>query len=240
MTKTASCRTCRETLPSPVPFCPYCGTEQPLGQQLPVIDSAAGESVGPINVEPTELAEKEASASTQQTHPQTPHKEDITPEIVKPNKRKRLWLLVSGIAALGIMVLLAVFFIGRKPPPPPCSQFADFDVAAFHAKNPSSEDRFRMANQLYECRRVDQAFLVYRGAARQGVAEANTAIGHMYDPVKFGTILSVFKKPNARKALEWYQAAITKGDENAVQELKRLVEWLREECESGSRDACDS
>jgi hypothetical protein len=84
-----------------------------------------------------------------------------------------------------------------------------------------------MAEQLYAQGSYTIAFSLLDDASRRGYAPAHTRIATLYDPATFQQD-KPFQRPNPRKALEHFDAAIAAGDESARAPRDALVGRLRD------------
>ncbi len=75
---------------------------------------------------------------------------------------------------------------------------------------------------------ISAARLLFDLAAQNGSPKAATAMGRSYDPLYFQIIGVRGVQPDAEKALEWYEKAITGGDGEATEHLQKLSAWMRQ------------
>ncbi len=75
----------------------------------------------------------------------------------------------------------------------------------------------------------DTALVLFEQAAGKGHGPAALAIGEMYDPVLWGEAPSPFSKPNPRKAREWYENAVSLGNDAGRQRLEKLATYQSEQ-----------
>ncbi len=112
------------------------------------------------------------------------------------------------------------------PPGPPSVPPANpVDLASLVNRPP--EEVFRMAETLYAQGSYTIAFSLFDDASRRGHGPAHTRIASFYDPATFEQG-KPFQRPNPRRALEHYDAAIAAHDESARAPRDALVERLRE------------
>lgn len=85
----------------------------------------------------------------------------------------------------------------------------------------------------------DNAFLVFKQAAKKGDELSATAIGEMYDPMTFESDPSKtpFSEANPKKALEWYDQALAQGDAQVKVRIDRLITRLEKKARAGDPEA---
>jgi hypothetical protein len=88
----------------------------------------------------------------------------------------------------------------------------------------------------------DRAFLLFKTAAKKGDGWSALAIGEMYDPATFaakdfGPEDTAFSKPNPRKALQWYEQAIARGEAQAWPLYDRLLAQQQRAADRGDEAA---
>ncbi len=83
--------------------------------------------------------------------------------------------------------------------------------------------------------RADAAFILLEYAAEAGHAEAALIVGRYFDPTYTGDSGTIIKDPPA--AYEWYQAALSGGQVEAINHLSDLKRWVQKEAAQGSVEA---
>jgi len=96
---------------------------------------------------------------------------------------------------------------------------------------------FAQAEQLRSEGQLDDAYLLYRFAARQGHAQAALALGTQADPAFYTAQTSVLPGPDPQQAYKWYRVAAAAGDAEAVARLQRLRERVEQSAADGNRAA---
>jgi hypothetical protein len=81
-------------------------------------------------------------------------------------------------------------------------------------------------NERMEIGDIAAARLLFELAAESGSPVAATAMGRSYDPVYFIRVGVRGVKPDAAKAKDWYEKAVSGGDRTAEQDLNNLTAWL--------------
>ena len=81
-------------------------------------------------------------------------------------------------------------------------------------------------NERMEIGDIAAARLLFELAAESGSPVAATAVGRSYDPVYFIRVGVRGVKPDAAKAKEWYEKAVSGGDRTAERDLNNLTAWL--------------
>jgi hypothetical protein len=81
-------------------------------------------------------------------------------------------------------------------------------------------------NERMEIGDIAAARLLFELAAESGSPVAATAMGRSYDPVYFVRVGVRGVKPDAAKAKDWYEKAVSGGDRTAEQDLNNLTAWL--------------
>ena len=140
----------------------------------------------------------------------------------------------SGVGLLAALVALCALAGGgyygyqrwwNVPPETVAPPTTALDLATLVNRSP--EEVFRMGETLWAQGSYDVALLLFEDASRRGFARAHTRIGQLYDPATFQANRP-FQRPNMRKALEHFDAAIAGGDANARPLREALVQRLRE------------
>ena len=176
--------------------------------------------------------------------------------------QNRTWLLII-IVLLGLVV---VFFIGRlffgkgsttenkivhqvednnditisPPPKPTYPNDAPLlkKVREALKKGISPKEALEMAKTLPDGEeRADAAFLLLEYAADAGVPEAAFLVAKYYDPTDDTDSGSIIKNPST--SYFWYMEALSGGQSNALEQLKKLKIWVQKAASNGSQDAIE-
>ena len=112
-------------------------------------------------------------------------------------------------------------------------------IAKLRAENsePDPGEVFARAEQLQSENQLDDAYLLYRFAARQGHAQAALVLGSQADPAFYTSETSILPKPDPQQAYKWYRAAAAAGNEEAVARLQRLRERVEQSAADGNGPA---
>jgi len=112
-------------------------------------------------------------------------------------------------------------------------------IARLRAENeePDSGEVFAQAVQLQSESQLDDAYLLYRFAARQGHAQAALVLGSQADPAFYTSETSILPKPDPQQAYKWYRVAAAAGNEEAVARLKSLRERVEQSAADGNAPA---
>ena len=84
---------------------------------------------------------------------------------------------------------------------------------------------------------LENAYLLYRYAARHGQVEAAMALGSSADPAYHETTSSYLSEPSPGQAHKWYSMAAAAGDEDASQRLKDLRGRVERDAANGDKQA---
>ena len=112
-------------------------------------------------------------------------------------------------------------------------------IARLRAENaaPDPDEVFAQAEQLQRESQLDDAYLLYRFAARQGHAQAALVLGSQADPAFYTSEISILPKPDLEQAHKWYRVAAAAGNEEAVTRLQRLRERVEQSAAEGNGPA---
>ncbi len=108
-------------------------------------------------------------------------------------------------------------------------------VAKLRAENrePEAGELFAQAEQLQSEDQLDDAYLLYRLAARQGDARAALVLGTQADPAFYTAENSVLPAPDLQQAYKWYRVAAAAGNGEAVARLQQLREHVEQSAVAG-------
>jgi TPR repeat protein len=102
---------------------------------------------------------------------------------------------------------------------------------------PDPDEIFARAEQLSDQQRDDDAYLLYRFAARQGHAGAALVLGTQADPAFHSDGTGVLQKADPQQAYKWYSVAAEAGNEEAVERLRHLREQVEQSAADGDAAA---
>jgi hypothetical protein len=116
----------------------------------------------------------------------------------------------------------------RSEPAPNAAQVAALMPASVPLAKETGETGQLLArgNERMEIGDIAAARLLFELAAQSGSPVAATAMGRSYDPVYFIRVGVRGVKPDAAKAKDWYEKAVTGGDRTAENDLQNLTTWL--------------
>jgi len=112
-------------------------------------------------------------------------------------------------------------------------------ITRLRAENtdPDPGEVFAQAEQLQSESQLDDAYLLYRFAARQGHAQAALVLGSQADPAFHTSETSILPRPDPQQAYKWYRVAAAAGNEEAVARLQRLRERVEQSAADGNEPA---
>ncbi len=112
-------------------------------------------------------------------------------------------------------------------------------IARLRAENaePNPDEVFAHAEQFQSQSHPDDAYLLYRFAARQGHAQAALVLGSQADPAFYTSEISILPEPDLQQAYKWYRAAAAAGNEEAVTRLQSLRERVEQSAADGDGQA---
>ena len=122
-----------------------------------------------------------------------------------------------------------------KPAPPPYSSDAPLleQVREAMRKGIDPQAAVALAKSLPDKpERADAAFILLEYAAETGHAEAALMVARYFDPTYSQDSGTIIKYPAA--AFEWYQAALSGGQQQAENHLSGLKQWVENEAMQGS------
>ena len=105
------------------------------------------------------------------------------------------------------------------------------------AQEPNPDEVFGHAEQLQSESQLDDAYLLYRFAARQGHAQAALVLGSQADPAFYTSETSILPMPDLEQAYKWYRVAAAAGNEEAVVRLQSLRERVEQSAADGNEPA---
>ena len=84
---------------------------------------------------------------------------------------------------------------------------------------------------------LEDAYLLYRFAARNGQAQAALTLGAQADPALHATAGGYLPEPNTAQAYKWYSMAAAAGNEEAAQRLQDLHNRVQQDAAAGDEQA---
>jgi hypothetical protein len=102
---------------------------------------------------------------------------------------------------------------------------------------PDADVVFAEAERLKQEGDLEDAYLLYRYAARNGQTQAALILGTWSDPAFHATANSYLPEPEPGQAYKWYSIAADGGDEEAPQRLLALHQHLQREAAAGDKQA---
>ena len=112
-------------------------------------------------------------------------------------------------------------------------------IASLRAEDtePNPDEVFGHAEQLQSERQLDDAYLLYRFAARQGHAQAALVLGSQADPAFYKSEISILPTADLEQAYKWYRVSAAAGNEEAETRLQRLRERVEQSAAKGDERA---
>ena len=102
---------------------------------------------------------------------------------------------------------------------------------------PDADVVFVEAERMQGEGRLEDAYLLYRFAARHGHAQAALILGTQADPAYHDEAASYLPEPETAQAYKWYSMAATAGNEEAALRLQDLYKSLQQDAASGDGQA---
>ena len=99
------------------------------------------------------------------------------------------------------------------------------------------DELFNRAEQLQGEGQLEDAYLLYRLAARQGHVQAALVLGTQADPAFHTADTSILTEADPQQANKWYSAAAEAGNEEAVKRLKQLRAHVEQSAADGNAAA---
>ncbi|MEN8106681.1 MAG: deoxyribonuclease [Pseudomonadota bacterium] len=96
---------------------------------------------------------------------------------------------------------------------------------------------FAEAERLQSEGNLDDAYLLYRFAARQGHAQAALIVGTLADPAYHTATRSYLPEPKPEQAYKWYSVAAAAGNEEAELRLHNLRNQVQQAATAGDEQA---
>ena len=102
---------------------------------------------------------------------------------------------------------------------------------------PDADEVFTEAERLQGEGNLEDAYLLYRFAARHGQPQAALNLGTQADPAFHATAISYLPEPEPGQAYKWYSAAAEAGNEEAPQRLLALRKRVQQDATNGNEQA---
>ena len=109
-------------------------------------------------------------------------------------------------------------------------------VAKLRAEDtePEPGELFAQAERLQGEGQLEDAYLLYRLAARRGHTRAALVLGTQADPAYHTADTSVLSEADPQQAYKWYSAAATAGNDEAAERLEKLREHVEQSAADGN------
>jgi len=116
---------------------------------------------------------------------------------------------------------------------------ARFFIARLRADSaePDADVVFAEAERLQDAGNLDDAYLLYRFAARQDHAQAALVVGTLADPAYHTATSSYLPEPKPGQAYKWYSVAAAAGNEEAERRLQELRHQVQQAATAGDEQA---
>ena len=111
-----------------------------------------------------------------------------------------------------------------------------YDLRAGGAQ-PDANEVFAEAERMQDEGNLEDAYLLYRYAARHGQAQAALILGTQADPAFHATAGSYLPEPEPAQAYKWYSIATTAGNEEAAVRLQDLHKRVQQNAANGDEQA---
>ena len=102
---------------------------------------------------------------------------------------------------------------------------------------PDASAAFAEAERMQRAGNLEDAYLLYRYAARHGEVQAALVLGTHADPAYHATATGYLPEPDPGQAYKWYSVAETAGNAEAVQRLQELRKRVQQDAEAGDEQA---
>lgn len=104
-------------------------------------------------------------------------------------------------------------------------------------EEPDPDAVFAEAERMQGAGDLEDAYLLYRYAARHGQAQAALALGTQADPAFHTGATSFLPEPDAGQAYRWYSVAAADNNETAAQRLQDLHKRVQQDAVAGNEQA---
>ena len=102
---------------------------------------------------------------------------------------------------------------------------------------PDTDVVFTEAERMQGEGNLEDAYLLYRFAARHGQAQAAMMLGTQADPAFHTAVTSYLPEPDPGQAYKWYSVAATAGNDEAVQRLRDPHKRVQQDAAAGDEQA---
>ena len=102
---------------------------------------------------------------------------------------------------------------------------------------PDPDVIFAEAGRMQDAANLEDAYLLYRFAARHGQVQAAMILGTQADPAYHAGAGGYLPEPAPGQAFKWYRKAAAAGNDEAVQRLQALRERLAQDAAAGDEQA---
>jgi len=102
---------------------------------------------------------------------------------------------------------------------------------------PDANEVFAEAERMQDEGNLEDAYLLYRYAARHGQAQAALILGTQADPAFHATAGSYLPEPEPAQAYKWYSVAAAAGNEEATVRMQNLHQSVQQNAASGDEQA---
>ena len=104
-------------------------------------------------------------------------------------------------------------------------------------EEPDPDAVFAEAERRQGAGDLEDAYLLYRYAARHGQAQAALTLGTQADPAFHAGATGFLPEPDAGQAYRWYSVAAAANNETAVQRMQDLHKRVQQEAAAGDEQA---
>ena len=102
---------------------------------------------------------------------------------------------------------------------------------------PDADVVFTEAERMQGAGNLEDAYLLYRFAARHGQEQAAMMLGTRADPAFHIAVISYLPEPDPGQAYKWYSVAAAAGNDEAAQRLQDLHKRVQQDAEAGDEQA---
>jgi len=102
---------------------------------------------------------------------------------------------------------------------------------------PDADEVFTEAERMQGAGNLEDAYLLYRFAARHGQVQAAMMLGTRADPAFHTEVTSYLPEADPGQAYKWYSVAAAAGNDEAVQRLQDLHKRVQQDAAAGDEQA---
>jgi len=102
---------------------------------------------------------------------------------------------------------------------------------------PDADVVFAEAERMQAAGNLEDAYLLYRFAARHGQQQAAMTLGTSADPAFHTEVTSYLPEPDPGQAYKWYHMAAAAGNDEAVQRMQDLHQRVQKEAAAGDEQS---